>query len=426
MKAESITRRTFVSVVAGLAYALHSSRVFAKDTQLHFMWWGTPERADLTNRAIDAFKAANSGVSVATEYTSWLDYWQHFVTLVATRRTPDIIQMDYRYLNEYAGNGVLLALDDYLGNLLNIESFGQHNIDSCRVDGKLYGVNLGINSTAAYVDVEGWRSAGVEPPAIGTTWDEFRDRCAAFVKGNRRPNYHATLDASGLEIVFENWLRQRGKALYDAEGRLSFDTADIVEWFTYWAQIREFGGCVPADVQMLYKHSIETSPLSLGYAAMDFAHSNMFVNYRQRLSQELSLTAFPVTAGGNPGHYYKPSQMLSIAKGSEAPETAVALANFLVMDPGAVKILGVDRGVPASSIMRDLLFPQLDNVSQATISYISEVAPYIGPLPPIPPQGAGEVAIVLQRISHEVGFGVLTPQKGGEQLMREASAILAR
>lgn len=404
-----------------------AGRAVGDDRRLRFMWWGTQERADLTNRAVEAFMSHHPGVSVTTEYTSWLKYWQRFVTLVATRQTPDIIQMDYRYLKEYADNGVLLPLDDYLGHSLDIASFSQHNIDSCRVDGKLYGVALGVNSTAAYLDLEGWEAAGVPPPKPGTTWEAFSDKCAAFARGNKRPNYYATLDASGVEVVFECWLRQRGKALFDADSNLNFEARDAAEWFNYWARIRASGGCVPADVQALYKHSIETSPLTLGYAAMDFAHSNMFLNFQQRLpSRKLDITAFPVTAGGKPGHYYKPSQMLSIAADSEAADMAVELASFLVMDPRAVKILGVDRGVPPSPAMRELLLPLLDPISESTVNYINNLTPYVGPLPPLPPRGAGEVAITLQRISHEVGFGLITPERGGEQLVREASAILAK
>lgn len=427
MKPYSAARRSFLGgAAAAFALAVCGSKVSANALRLRFMWWGTQERARLTEQAIDAFRAINPGVNIETDYTDWLDYWQRFVTLVATRKPPDLVQMDYRYLKEYASNKVLLPLDDYLGNTLNIETFGKHNIDSCRIDGNLYGVNLGINSTAAYFDINGWAETGVEPPQIGTTWEAFSEKCAAFAKGTKRKNYFATLDASGLEIVFENWLRQRGKALYNARGSLGFETADAVEWFDYWAEIRSFGGCVPADIQVLYKHSIETSPLALGYSAMDFAHSNMFVNYQHRLSSKLGITAFPVTAGGKPGHYYKPSQMLSIAAGSKLPDTAVALANFLVMDPRAVKILGVDRGVPASPAMRQILIPSLDEISQTTVRYIEELAPLIGPLPPTPPQGAGEVAITLQSISHEVGFGMKTPKSGAAQLVKSASAILAR
>ncbi|MBV1790290.1 extracellular solute-binding protein [Marinobacterium sp. D7] len=426
MTTSNLTRRHFLGLAAGLAGALYSPVSLAADNRLRFMWWGSRERAELTRNALAAFTAANPGAAVDTEYLDWLDYWQRFVSLVAIRQTPDLIQMDYRYLKLYANNGVLLPLDRYLGNRLDIDSFGQHNIDSCRVDGKLYGVNLGINSTAAVVDREGWAAAGVEPPSFGTDWEAFRDKCEAFAKGNRQPNYYATPDAGGITIAFENWLRQRGKGLYDSEGQLGFETADAVEWFRYWADIRAFGGCVPADIQVLDKHSIETSVLILGFAAMDFAHSNMLLNYQQRIARPLDITAFPADAGGLPGHYYKPSQMLSVGAGSTAPDLAVELANFLVMSPEAVRILGVDRGIPASPAMREVLSPQLNEVDRKTIDYIDKLAPWIGPLPPTPPLGAGEVTITLQGIGHEIAFGHLTPKQGGEKLIRDAAAILSK
>lgn len=424
METVRISRRRFLGLAAGIAGAIHCPGLLAGESRVRFIWWGSRERAAITRRAVKAFRAANPGIRVDTEHLAWLDYWQHFVSLVAMRRTPDLIQMDYRYLRLYAENGILLPLDGYLGNLLDIESFGQRNLDSCRVDGRLYGVNLGINSTAAIVDGAGWRAAGVEPPTFGTTWEAFSDKCRAFARGNRRSSYYASPDCSGMYIVFQNWLRQRGKAIYDADGRLDFQATDAVEWFDLWEKMRVFGGCAPADIQVLDKHSIETSLLILGYSAMDFAHSNMFVNYQERLTRSLDLTAFPVTAGGKPGHYYKPSQMLSVAADSQSADSAVKLANFLVMSPEGVRILGVDRGIPASPAMRKLLFPTLDPVSRKTVKYITRLEPFIGPLPPTPPEGAGQFAIILQSVGHEIAFKRMTPQQGAESLIQQASEVL--
>ncbi|WP_428603888.1 ABC transporter substrate-binding protein [Sedimenticola sp.] len=424
MISSSLSRRRFLGLAAGVAGSLCCPRLWAENSRIKFIWWGSQDRAVLTHKALAAF-TATTGIDIDTESLDWLDYWQRFVSLIAARQTPDLIQMDYRYLKLYADNGILLPLNKYLGNRLDIESFGQHNIDSCSVDGVLYGVNLGINSTAAIIDREGWDSAGVEPPTLGTTWEAFSDKCKAFVKGNKQPNLYATPDASGIEIVFEAWLRQRGKGLYTPEGTLNFDSGDAVEWFTYWKNIRAFGGCVPADIQVLAKHTIDTSVLILGYAATDFAHSNMLLAYQKNMQKPLDITAFPTTsAGAQPGQYYKPSQMLSVSAQSKAAELAVDLANFLVVSPKAVRILGVDRGIPASPAVRKLLLRQLNAVDQKIVNYINDLAPFAGPLPPLPPHGAGEVAILLQNIGHEIAFNRLTPKRGGEKLIREATAIL--
>jgi multiple sugar transport system substrate-binding protein len=117
--------------------------------------------------------------------------------------------------------------------------------------------------------------------------------------------------------------------------------------------------------------------------------------------------------------------MWSVASDSKSPEIAAKLANYTVVDPEGSKILGVERGVPASAAVRDLLSPTLDEVSRAVVDYIGKLGPYTAPLPPSPPKGAGEVFTVLERVSQEVGFGV-SPEEGGKKFVAEAISILRR
>ena len=63
----------------------------------------------------------------------WDDYWTRLATQVAGGNAPDLIQMDYRYLFEYAGRGAILPLDDYMGKELNIADFGEANLAACQI-----------------------------------------------------------------------------------------------------------------------------------------------------------------------------------------------------------------------------------------------------------------------------------------------------
>lgn len=426
MTAHLISRRAILGAGCGLAAsALIGGRAFAQDQQLRIYWWGSQERADRTNKAVDAFRAAHAGLDTKTEFTGWSDYWPRLATRVAGRNAPDLVQMDYRYMFEYARRGAIVPLDQYLGKSLDIADFGQANLGSCSVDGKLYGINLGVNSSALAYDAAGWQEAGVEPPKFGTTWEEFAAKCEAFGKANKRKKFYASQDASGDEPSFELWLRQRGKALYDDKGALGFDAKDAADWFKLWGAIRDSGGCVTADIQALDKQTLETSPLALGYAATAVLHSNQFIGAQKLNKAKLSITAFPVLPDGKPGHYLKPSQMWSISSDAKAPELAAKLANFTVHDPDGVKILGVERGVPASPAMRELLGGSLDEISKQMVDYVGALDAYVGPLPPAPPKGAGEISFVLLRISQEVAFGT-TAEQGGEQFVTEAEAILKR
>jgi multiple sugar transport system substrate-binding protein len=426
MSAHLVSRRALLGAGCGFAAsAMLGSPVRAQDKQLRVFWWGSQERADRTNKAVDAFRTANAGIDTKTEFTGWSDYWPRLATRVAGRNAPDLVQMDYRYMFEYARRGAIVPLDQYLGNLLDIADFGKTNLGSCSVDGKLYGINLGVNSSAMAYDAAAWQQTGVEPPKFGTSWEEFASKCEAFGKANKRKKFYASVDASGLEPAFELWLRQRGKALYDDKGALAFDAKDAANWFKLWGALRDSGGCVTADIQALDKLTLETSPLALGYAAASFLHSNQFIGAQQLSKAKLSITAYPVTTGGKPGHYLKPSQMWSVSSDTKAPELAVKLANFTVHDPAGVKILGVERGVPASPAMRDLAAASLDEVSKQMVDYVGKLDPYVGPLPPAPPKGAGEISFVLLRISQEVAFGT-TAEQGGEQFVTEAESILKR
>lgn len=420
-------RSVLLGGLSVLSLASLNAPALAQAARLRMIWWGSQERADRTNKAIAAFKGVKPDITIAGEFAGWSDYWPRLATQVAGRNAPDIIQMDYRYIFEYARRGALAPLDDYIGKSLKIDDFGKANIDSGRVDGKLFGVNLGVNSSVVIYDKAAWEKTGAKPPSMGQTWEEFAENAIAFGKKKPKPGYFATADASGLEPSFENYLRQKNKALFAADGQLGYEPADVAAWFKMWQDMRKAGGCVPADVQALDQLNIETNALTTGKAATAFAHSNQFVGYQALNKSKLALTAYPKISASSPsGHYLKPSMLMSVSATSQNVEKAVDFINFLVADPQGIDLLGVERGVPASTAMRDQLTAKLDDVSKAMVEYIAAITPDVGPLPINPPQGAGELAFVLTRISQEVAFGRITPDEGGERMVSEANKTLAR
>lgn len=118
--------------------------------------------------------------------------------------------------------------------------------------------------------------------------------------------------------------------------------------------------------------------------------------------------------------------LISVANGSAGIEQAVGFINFLVAEPEGIDILGVERGVPASESMRNALSSKLDEVSKIMVDYIAEITPGVGDLPPAPPPGAGEFAFVLKRTAEEVGFGKISPEEGGDRLVKESETVIKR
>jgi multiple sugar transport system substrate-binding protein len=420
-------RAVLMSMAATLALGTIATNRARAATSMRFLWWGSKERTDRTFAAIKLYSDKQTDVAIAGESFGWDNYWTRLATQTAGGNSPDLIQMDYRYIFEYARRGTLLDLKPFMGKSLDIADFGEANINSGKVDGKLYGVNLGVNSSMMVVNSDAWKEAGIDAPKDDMTWEQFGAACTKLTATKKRRAFYGTQDASGLEPALENWLRQKGKALYTEDGKIAFAAADIADWFKFWAGLRQTKACVPADVQALDQLTIETSMVGLGKAAACFAHSNQFIAFQAINKEKLDIVSYPkTTADSKPGHYLKPSMLISVSATSPNKDAAVAFVNFLVESPDAAKSLGVERGVPASEKIRNAMAPTLDDNSRKVVDYIARLTAKVGALPPPPPNGAGENSFLLKKVAEEVAFGKSSAQEGSEKFVEQAAANIKR
>src|SRR5690606_20562924 len=123
------------------------SPAFAQAERLRLLFWGGQARADRTYAVTDLYQAAK-GTDVEGEFLAWNDYWPKLATQTAGGNAPDIIQMDYRYIVEYAQRNAIAPLDEFVGGALKLDDADQDQIDGGKVDGQLYRISLGANSGA--------------------------------------------------------------------------------------------------------------------------------------------------------------------------------------------------------------------------------------------------------------------------------------
>jgi multiple sugar transport system substrate-binding protein len=430
MSGFTLSRRSMIGAGIGGA-ALATLRDFPavaqSDLRLRMFWWGAKERAERTDKVNQLYQQNHAGVTISGESLGWTDYWPRLATQTAGRNAADVLQMDYRYIFEYARRGALLPLDSYVPGTLNLQDFSKAAIDSGKVDGKIYGVSLGLNSTSLVYDKALIESLGLKVPSWEMTWKEIGDLAVEISKAAKRDNFTGIQDGGRVEPGLEVWLGQRGKSLYTPEGKLGYDDKDIGEWFAFWHELRKRGGCAAPDTQALDRGEIDSSLLSQGKAAIVFAHSNQLVGFQAINKNRLGLSTYPNGGpGAKPGRYLKPAMMWSVSAQSKQQEAAVKLVSFFVADSEAGKLLGVERGVPASAAVRETVAPMLDELGRAMADYITLISDKVGPLPPPPPRGAGEIELLLRRVNEQVGFGRLTPADGAKQFVAESSAVLER
>jgi len=424
-----VDRRQFLmGSTALLAAGALGGPALAQSTRLRQLFWGGQARADRTN-GVNALYTAATGNDVESSFQGWGDYWPKLATETAGGNSPDIVQMDYRFIVEYAKRNAIAPLDEFVGGALKLDDFDADQLEGGKVDGKLYGISLGANSVAQLVNLAAFEEAGIEPPNRDTTYDDIRAMGEAFKSKNIRGGMKVIADGSGTEPMLDNWLRQKGLALYTAEGKLGFGEAEAIEWFTMWNQMRADGICVDAETQALDTNGpLENTMVVLGKAAMMPSNSNQLVAFQTLVQDKLTISSYPrIAAGVGGGHYRKPSMFFSVGGSSANKEAAAAYLNFFVNDPEAGKVLGVERGIPCSAAVRDTVAPMLSEQDQIALNFVANLGDLLGPLPPPPPAAAGEIDVSLLRVlSQEVGFGARTAEDAGKFFVTEAAAILAR
>ncbi|MBJ3785835.1 ABC transporter substrate-binding protein [Devosia sediminis] len=425
----NLTRRSFnryllASAAGAAAFGGLTVPAFA-DSRLRFMWWGNPTRDERTNAVVDLFEGNNSGIVVDTEALASNDYWPKIATQAAGGNMPDVMQMDYRFLFEYARRGQIVPLDDYVGNQIDLSNFDPGFVDSGRVDGQLFGIPFGANSPSVIYNMAKFAEYGVTLPDHSWTWDEFWD-FARQIKAVAPEGQWAVADKAAWEPAFDIFLRQQGKQLYTEQGELGYTAADAAEYFEMWRQAREEGLVPPADITAQDSDGLDTRPISRRRVAIDFAHSNHLGGLQGQNPDELGITLFPHREGGVPGQYMKCATLLCITANSDAKDDAAKLVNYLLTDPEANKILRMERGVPGDNAIAATLLEDPDDIERKTIEYFAIVQDNVSPMPPPPPAGAGEVEVMMVRLYGELIFDRLTPEEAGERLVNDAQAILDR
>lgn len=421
-------RRTFMlgtaGAAAGIALATSGSRpaFAAEDLQLRAMWWGSNDRSKRTLSVARLFQEKNPGISIVGESLSGDGYWTKLATQMAGRAIADVFQLEPNTISDYSKRGACLALDPFINSALDVNAFGEDMLKLTTVDGKLWGVGLGLNSFAMFYDADAFAKAGVTPPGLDTTWSEYADIAIEMAKATGKGGGPY---AARYTYVFDAWLRQRGSSLFNESG-LGFGVEEAKEWYAYWEDLRKRGGTVAADVQTLDQNTIDTNCLALGYSAIGMAYSNQLIGYQLIMKSKLGIGMLPRAEKGGPsGHYYRPALIWSIGATSEHGEEAAKFISFFVNDVEAGKILGVERGVPMSPTVREAILPLLNPTEAETVKYINALKDQVGSYPPPAPLGATEFDHrVFRPIADELAFERVSVADAAERLVSEGKAAI--
>jgi multiple sugar transport system substrate-binding protein len=396
-------------------------------TSIQFAWWGNPERDKRTRAAIQAYEKRHKDVAIRDQVTNWDDYWDKLATNVAGGNPPDLIQMDYAYITEYARNGQLLALDEYVPGRLPIDDFDERSLNSGKVDDKLYGATMAINSVTMLYNETLIADAGLELPSDDElTWSGYADFAKQLTSATP-DDVWGSPNGMLSDVPFECWLRQRGKALYTADGQLGFEPSDMEEWFTFWTDLQKAGAIPPPEMEIETTGDIADALIVKGQTGFTFNWSNQLVAFNTASPDTITMHMFPQGDGpdAQPGQFYKASMLLSVAAQSENQDAAVELTSAFLTDPEFAGHLGFERGVPPKPSVRDALTEKASADDKATVDYILEIEDKIGETPPPPPQGATKVDEAFTFAVEETAYGRVSVQDAVDKFFTDSTEALS-
>ncbi|RKN79024.1 extracellular solute-binding protein [Paenibacillus ginsengarvi] len=373
----------------------------------------------LTKRVIELFEYSHPDIRIEPEFTSWDAYFAKLIVQAEEDRLPDIVRHDYRFLAQHVRRGVLRPLDDLVeAGVIDLSAAGRSYASGGIVDGRLYGMNLGINTLSVFYDPAAFDKAGVEAPGPEWTWEQYEQDSLQL---GRKLGFCD--DGSLMLGGFEIYLRQHGQSLFHKEGgSVGFEREVMADYLRMQLRLSKAGVLLPYR-KAAGTNKIEHSAFVKGEQPMTVQWSNMIFAY-EALSRKRLEIGLPPGAGKGQSLFLKPSQFMTIAATSKHPEKAGRFIDFWINNVEANRILNGCFGLPVSSKVLEAAKPNLGDTQQKVAKYMQQAAGYASPIDPPDPDGAEEVRKLLDYASRLVLGGQISAKDGAEQFVRHANRIV--
>lgn len=416
------------STTAATAAASKSSSSASGSTNLTFSWWGNQTRNEQTQNAINEYQTENPGVAIDGQFSQWADYWQKLATNSAGGSLPDVMQMDYQYITQYANSGLLLDLSPYVSNgTLDGSKWDSNMVTAGTIDGKFVAVCAGMNGPAMIYNKDVTDAAGVTIKD-NMTLDEFVQVCKTI----KEKTGYRTDCAYGTSLgLIEYMLRGDGVQMF-GDGKLNVTADQLAKYYQFYADGMKDGWMIePGVYAEISTGSVEQSPLVYGsdpdnMSWCTLSWSNQYVSYLNAANgKTLGITTWP-SNDPSKSQYVKPSMFFSVSASAKDPEAAVKFVNWMINSEKANDYLKGERGIPINSEIADYVKNQLSSDEVKVYDFVYNVViPNSTAINPPYPDGYSEVDKNLNSMLEQVAYGAVTPQDAAQQVVTQGNASLA-
>ena len=381
--------------------------------------WGNDSRLRLTQKAADAFMAANPDIKVSVENSEWGSYWEKLATTTAANDAPDVIQMDESYIAAYGSRDALLDLDTGeeqsrpVGDGCEGARHGQGGWHAGRRPDRHRellgrrqprGAPEGRSVHARRQDLD------LGPPRRGSAAQVSEKlgskACTAWT------------DSAAGAAELGAWTRQKGEEVWPTDGP-GVSEATLTSFFDYANELIARKATPPASLQVEnISAPLDASLFATNKAAFHMLFHTQVSAFGTASGTEMKLLRIPTQAAGeSPKMVNKASMYWSVSARSEHPEASAKLIDFLLTDPAATKILTTERGIPAIPAVQQEVAPLLDPQAKIALEFSQTVAPELVPPPQVTPANASGFGSEFTTTATDVLFGKTSSADGAAKVL---------
>ena len=290
-----------MTLLTGISGCSKSSET-AKDGPVTVTIWRPQDQEEIEKwyeEKIAEFNAAHEGQIVLKQEViiraNSFAYEDKVNAAVTTNTLPDILMVDGPNISNYAENGIIVPIDEYI-SAEDKADFLDSTITQNTYDGKLYCVANTESSVALYFNKKMCDEAGIVPPTTledAWTWDEFYEAAKKLTKPGVSGANIIMDKGEGIPYVLEQFWISNGTDFVSADGSKADGYVNSPEGIEAASYLNRFIQEKIADIDPInYAFHTGKCALLLGGCW------EVSVLNSQYPDLEYGITYFPVAPGG--------------------------------------------------------------------------------------------------------------------------------
>ena len=210
---EEIVMKKLVPLLmsVGLACSMLGGAVHAEEASgdvTIWYYWETEGHQKALNHIIEEFNGSQDGITVEAKYVPFADFKKQLSIGASADELPDLVILDNPDHAAYAAMGIFADITDKF----DVSNYYEGPVNSCTLDGKLYGVPFGSNDLVLFYNEDMLKEAGCEVP---TTWDELLEAAKATTTDTVSGFAHCALQNEEGTFNFLPWVWSTGATSYE-------------------------------------------------------------------------------------------------------------------------------------------------------------------------------------------------------------------